>query len=574
LRTASPFVVLWRTFFMQFFTNETVSSDVQMRQTMIWVVAFLLVPGVLLLVEVFFDYQGIVLRALRFQQFDVLDDTLEWVAFLFITYSMVTIGFIAVFVWDSLTLDRRDAMVLGPLPARGSTIVAAKLAALGAFLLGASMAVNLPNAVVFAFETADRLGSGALVRHFAAHLTSTVAAAAFVFAAMVVIRGTAVLLAGPRLASALGSLLQFVFVVALLCIVILCPAVWRVPHRELINPTTTGWLPTSWFLGLFEQIRGSQRAYFQPLATRAPIATAAVVLGGIAISIAGFRRQMQLAVAPPATVGRLGAARVSRWFARRLVGRHGIGAATSDFILLTIARNRAQRTPIAMNTAVGVAIVLAALTRVEDLASLTRPRTAVLGIPLVLAYCMTVGLRAAFFAPSELPASWTFDANAPASATGYWCAVRAVMLACVLPPTLVLTAAVTIPLLGWTTAMWHGAVVCAAATMLVEAVALTIDYVPFTRAYEPGHAKLRTRWWLYVAGLWAFAYWPARFEVSTIGNPVALAPLLVGLAVAIAALETLGRSRAANWSVRPREDWDDPLSRIRVLDISGVVPNV
>jgi hypothetical protein len=78
LRTASPFVVLWRTFFMQFFTNETVSSDVQMRQTMIWVVAFLLVPGVLLLVEVFFDYQGIVLRALRFQQFDVLDDTLEW----------------------------------------------------------------------------------------------------------------------------------------------------------------------------------------------------------------------------------------------------------------------------------------------------------------------------------------------------------------------------------------------------------------------------------------------------------------------------------------------------------------
>jgi hypothetical protein len=87
-------------------------------------------------------------------------------------------------------------------------------------------------------------------------------------------------------------------------------------------------------------------------------------------------------------------------------------------------------------------------------------------------------------------------------------------------------------------------------------------------------AKLRTRWWLYVAGLWAFAYWPARFEVSTIGHPVALAPLLGGLAVAIAILEALGRSRVASWSVRPREDFDDPLSRVRVLDISGVVPNV
>src|SRR6266511_2621857 len=99
----SPFVVLWRTFFQQFFTSQTVSSDDQLRQTIVWVLAFLLVPGIIMLVQVFFEYAGIVARAVRFQQFDRLDDTLLWIEFVFVTYSMVTLGFVAVFVWDALT---------------------------------------------------------------------------------------------------------------------------------------------------------------------------------------------------------------------------------------------------------------------------------------------------------------------------------------------------------------------------------------------------------------------------------------------------------------------------------------
>jgi len=109
-------IVLYRAFFAQFFTSETVTSDDELRRQMVWILAFLLLPGILLMIELFFDYQGIVLRAIRYQQFDYLDDTLEWVAFLYVTYSMVTIGLIAVCEWDGLVFDRRDAMVLSPLP--------------------------------------------------------------------------------------------------------------------------------------------------------------------------------------------------------------------------------------------------------------------------------------------------------------------------------------------------------------------------------------------------------------------------------------------------------------------------
>jgi hypothetical protein len=564
----SRFVVLWRAFFAQFFTSDTVSADVQLRQTIVWVLAFLLVPGVVLMVQVFFEYQGIVARALRHQRFDILDDTIEWIVFVFVTYSMVTVGFVAVFVWDALTLDCRDAMVLGPLPVRGSTIVAAKLAALCTFLAGTALAMNLPNAFIFAFETANSLGFVTLIAHFVSLLTATVMAAVFVFAAVVVVRSTLALVAGPRLAAACGSLLQFLFVVALLCFVILCPAVWRVPHRELVNPTATGWLPTSWFLGLFERMRGSTRAYFMPQATRALVWTAGLVLAGIVTSIAGFRRQLQLGIAPAAATGIAGAARVRRWLASQAVSRDRVAQAMADFMLITIARNRAQQTPIAMNAAAGVAIVLAALTQVENIASLARPRTAVLWIPLVVAYWLTVGVRAAFFVPSELPAAWTFRANAPDAAPGYWAAVRAVMLAWVLPPILVLSIAVTLPLLGWNVAAWHTVLVALVTTALVEGAALTVGALPFTHAYEPGRARLRTRWWLYVAGTWAFAYWPARFELTRIAHPETLAPLLGCLVAGIAALESSGRRRGGRWRARPVEDWDDPLSAIRVLDIA------
>ena len=45
--------VLWRAFLVQFFTSETVTSDVRLHQAMIGVLAFLLPPGVFLLVQVF-----------------------------------------------------------------------------------------------------------------------------------------------------------------------------------------------------------------------------------------------------------------------------------------------------------------------------------------------------------------------------------------------------------------------------------------------------------------------------------------------------------------------------------------
>jgi hypothetical protein len=58
-------------------------------------------------------------------------------------------GLLTVFEWDTLQLDRRDCRALGALPVRSSTVLTAKLAALGKFLLMLSVPLTLLGGLTF-----------------------------------------------------------------------------------------------------------------------------------------------------------------------------------------------------------------------------------------------------------------------------------------------------------------------------------------------------------------------------------------------------------------------------------------
>jgi hypothetical protein len=560
---------LFQTFFRQFFASESVTSDMQLRQTIIWILAFLIAPLLILTIQIFPHFASVAIRAVRFHDTELLDDTLEWIELLFVSYSMVTIGLITVFVWDALSFDRRDAMVLGPLPVHQGTVAGAKLAALGAFLLLAAGLVTLPSGLLFAMETSDQLGALAFVTHLVAHLAATVGAAAFTFAAIVAFRGVVVILAGARAASAIGPLMQFLFVVLILSFVILTPAVWKIPHATLVNPTVTGWLPSSWFLGLFERVRGSSRAYFVPLATRALVALSIAVAAAMAVSVATFRQQMRLALTPPAKPRSIGVGTLIRHLARALAGRDPAARATADFVVVTLGRNRRQQGPVAMTAAIGAAIVLASLTqKVRDLESLMQPRTIVLWIPLVLTYWSVLGLRTTFLVPSELPAAVTFASHGPTDTYAYWSGVRGATIAVLAVPVTLVALVVTGLLVGWLIAAWHTAFVAGMVVTLVELAVLSVDRVPFTRPYAAGDGLLRTRWPLYLFGMFAFAYWPVRIELQLLGGSEPW--LVAGAAGAASVCHLVGRARARRWSVMLDEPASDG-AMISVLDIGAVV---
>ena len=116
----------------------------------------------------------------------------------------------------------------------------------------------------------------------------------------------------------------------------------------------------------------------------------------------------------------------------------------------------------------------------------------------------------------------------------------------------------------------HTLFICVVVIFLIELVALTVDFVPFTRAYPPGHANLKSLWWLYVLGLFAFAYWPARLELWSIRTNTSLFGITAWLALAIIALEVVGRRRIAHKSMPEHEDQMDDSLSLTVLDLGTV----
>lgn len=564
MNTPSAFGVLWRTFLAQFFASESVTSDIQMRRTIIWVLAFLLTPCLYLMAAILPTYEIVRLVAAARNAPEMIENILAKLAAIFVGYSMVTVGMITVFVWDALVFDKRDAMVIGPLPLRGLTVIAAKLAALATFMLGASLAINLTAGLPYAFVTGGNDGLSAMLRHLAGHLSGTMGGAIFVFAAIVALRGLILLAGGARFAAPIGSMLQFLFVSAVF---------FAVEGLPTFRDSRAGeWIPVNWYFGLFERLRGSTKPELIVLSQRAMIALPIAMCCAAVVTFAGYRRQMRAALAPPASAGALGTARMRRALARALVGHDGVARATADFILTTIARNRQQQAPIAISAAIAVVIVNMAIERrYAGIESLMVPRPVVLWIPIVVGYWMAIGLRASFFVPSELSAAWSFAANAPENQRSYWAGVRASMIAFVIGPALLINAVVLVPLLGWRIAAWHAPVVCALLIVTIEIICLTINGIPFTRAYPPGHAKLRTRWPLYLIGMYAVGYWPTRLEVQLLDSPIRMMSMIGCVIAAIAMLEIAGRRAGMAWSVQPEESVEDP-DAATVLNIGPVAP--
>ncbi len=569
----SPFGVLCRAFFAQFFTSEAATSDIRLHQAMSGILTVLLMPGLLMMGNGISRLQRVELRARQVHASGMLEPVLADSAAQLIAYSMLTVGFLTVLVWDGLAFDRRDAMVLGPLPVRGSTVVSAKLTALGAFLILVVGLVTAIPIVVFASGTFFLFGPIAFTRYLAAYCTSTIGASVLIFATIVLIRGSLALFIGAHLAHRIGAVMKFLIGGAVLTFLFVSiTAGSRRATLIFLVGANPEWMPAGWFLALFEVMRGAGEPALVAPATRAALATVVVVAGAVVVSVAGFRHQSQLALAPSSSVGVFANARLGRAIVRWITAGDRVARATADFILLTLARNRAQQELIAINAGLGAAVVIAALARgARDLSSLTHPRTAVLWIPFVLAYALTIGLRASFFVPSELRGSWTFRVISPKSANAYWSAIRASMAAVVLPPTALIAVMIFVPLLGWRTAVIHTFSVCVVAAFLIEIVALTIHFVPFTEPYRPGHANLKSLWWLYVLGLVPFAYVPARIAFASLHNPAPLLWMTASVVVVTAAVDVIARGRTHRCSTVSLADDADETSNVTVLDLGTPV---
>ena len=180
--TTTPTRLLARTFFGRFFESDLLPPDVPQAQFVVWSLAFLAMPGLLLPIK-------LIGSLLQTQGPEALARALLLHRLIFIALSMTVAGVVALIVWDGVFPDRRDARILTPLPVSGRVLIGARLLALaalcGIFIVG----VNAVPTLTYGLAAGAFGGATNPLRGLVAHFVSTTMAAVFVFTALLALQG-------------------------------------------------------------------------------------------------------------------------------------------------------------------------------------------------------------------------------------------------------------------------------------------------------------------------------------------------------------------------------------------------
>ena len=555
--------LLVRHFFGRFFDNEIVSQHGDMRTNVVQAIGLVATPGI------FVPFYMLPQRARFHHPFDH-----NWVLpsdyYFFVMFSMVVMGFVMVFEWDALFPDRKDYLILTPLPLGGGTIFAGKTLALLLFLSLFAVDANLFCSLLAPLVTGGE-GTPATVlwRLIAVHATAVVAAGAFVALSLASVQGVLInLLTGrgfrrvsPWVQMALmGGLIVVLFLTPLTCIGIR-PLVES--HSPLLR-----WFPPFWFLGLYMDMLPGQPGgpVFHELAgfARQGLTISAAVFA--LTYLAGYRRHARRVM--QSVEGTEGGPGWLRTAFERIVNRwllpHPLERATFHFISCTILRNAKQRLFLATYGGIAVALALPAVIRIG-----TRPgapmlsfyAAGLLSVPLTLSFFAVSGLRVAFNFPAELPANWIFQVCESEDSMPHMRAARKWIVLMGLVPLFGLLAPVEIYFRGWRLGLIHLSFALALGLVLLNLLLVWFRKIPFTCSYFPGKTSMAVMLGLYLAGFAAYSWSMADLEASLLGEP---AQLLLFYAVAAASLWGLARLEERELGVDDSliyEDEPDPIVR-------------
>src|ERR1700678_3054471 len=219
----------------------------------------------------------------------------------FIETSMTVAGLIAILNWDAAFPDRRDLLVLAPLPVRKSTLFLAKLAALFVAPALAVVALNIFCGLIWPllFRSSNS-GVLGMLRALPAYWITISAAAAFFVFTILTLQGLAANLLPRQLFLGLSAVLPAAAMCTLLSVYLLepsleSPAALTAPQNQHLLE----WLPSYWFLALFNQLNGSTHPALAPLAARAWIGLGCCTLGAGAALLLCYYRLMGKIVEQP-----------------------------------------------------------------------------------------------------------------------------------------------------------------------------------------------------------------------------------------------------------------------------------
>lgn len=502
-RRRTPQALLTAHFLRQFFENDLISPDADRSQLVAVVGAGVVSLTLFISVALSSNY---VMVSMTPGQAAVasLDDK-----FFYLGLAMVVTALVAVAQWDTLAIDVRDTAILEPLPVRAGVVQRAKLTAVA--ILGAAVAaavtvcptVVFPWLLVFNFRQMPLVGVIALMM---THAAITLSAAAFGYLTIIAFRETLSAVLGrwfPRVSAwAQGALIVAVGS----CLLLLPAAGGRIGHRGF-----EGWRrasPPMWFLGAYETTAGgiladlpragmtprqaerdrsntrlyeTRRREFPALARRAGWALGLTFTVALAAYLWNARRLPSLSPAPPPARRRR--RRIGR-LALPLLMRHPATRAGFSFTLAAMWRSHTHRLTLSSAAAAGVAMAVVALS-IADLHAGAGASVRSLAVQPLFYGALLVGFRHAIRVPAELRANWGVQLAWRHRDRAFITGVKIAAIAALAVPALALLLPVYVWLFGLRLALLHAALGLAGAIVLLEALMVAYDKVPFTCTYVP-----------------------------------------------------------------------------------------
>lgn len=445
--------------------------------------------------------------------------------------TMLVVGIFAVLSWDSIFPDRRDVLVLAPLPVHPRTMFLAKVAATGTALSLVVVLLNCATGLAWPFALAVPVTAPlGFLRSLAAYWFTMFAAGIFIYCAVLALQGLAAQFLPRHLFLRASGFLQMAAFCLFVCAYFLEPPVDGL--KMLTAPQNRhllACLPSYWFFGLFHQLNGSMHPVLAPLARRAWIGlTIAGLAAAAAYALSYMRTMRQIVEAPDIAPGSRGL----RWLPRF---GDSLQTAIVQFCIRTLARSRQHRLILAFYLGIGLAFTISLL---QFLASAPQPPGSVAinawhqaNVPLLTATIMmtvlaVLGARVVFALPLELRANWIFRAVGMHDAGKILIASRRALLLISIVPVWLVSAAACFWLWPWRQAAAHLAVLALIGIILADLCLWGFRKIPFTCSYLPGKSQVHIVIIAVVVLLMLVAQ-SVIFEQQALQRPAIMAVVLV-----------------------------------------------
>jgi hypothetical protein len=543
-----PFSVLFRHFLGGFLDNDLIAPAGDLHGPLSKAVAVLALVGLLYPFKLlgtygrpFWDYASL--------------DAVSWNdKSTFVLISLVVTALLTVIEWDTLRLDRRDCLALGALPIRTGTILRAKLAALGTFLLALSAPLTLVGGLTFPIimHAGWRSGVRLAAATMAGHLVATLAAAWFAFFTLLAAQSLLQCIPGRGLARRLAAVLQLTATLGLVLALLMLPFI--ASSTAALKHASTGaggFAPQMWFVGMYQVIAGQGDADWARLAARGWLALLLSALASAGASLLAYRRALRSAIENVETAGggRSPAIRLVG-LVSRVIARNPSERGFFSFSVLTILRSPWHR--LVMAVSAGVALALAMVT----LDAATMAHDGVGRVPMRVSHALAMqwvvlaivlaGVRVAASAPAELRASWLLrmlESDRPAR----WMAgFRSAVFVSLVAPAVALMAVAMAWQYNWHTIWTLGLAAGLFAGAGFEVLFLGFGRVPFACPAEQEMGDARIRGPLMVALFTILVVPLAELVTLALRTGAGTAAVLASGLAAIALLRWRGRVAIAS----------------------------